>query len=125
MWRANTGGMEAANALWVGEGLTLSDGFAASCADDFMADAYALQIPGAMDAINAWAGEKTHGRIDDIIQEELDPGTRMVLANALYFLGDWEEPFKAEETYDEEFHTALGRQRDDTLYAQHARPALL
>jgi serine protease inhibitor len=108
MWRANTGGMEAANALWVGQGLTLSDEFAASCTDDFMADAYALQIPGAMDAINAWASEKTKGRINDIIEQELDPGIRMVLANALYFLGDWEEPFTADETYDEEFQSAAG-----------------
>ena len=108
MWRANTGGMEAADALWVSEGLTLSDAFAKTCADDFMADAYALEIPGAMDAINAWASEKTNGRIDDIIREELDPATRMVLANALYFLGDWAEPFKAEDTYDEAFHASPG-----------------
>lgn len=108
MWRSNTGGMEAADAVWVGEGLTLSDAFAKSCAEDFMADAYALKIPGAMDAINAWAGEKTHGRIDDIIQDELNPGTRMVLANALYFLGDWTEPFEANETYDEEFSAPSG-----------------
>lgn len=108
MWRANTGGMEAADAVWVGEGLTLSDAFAKACAQDFMADVYALKIPGAMDAINAWAGEKTHGRIDDIIQEELDANTRMVLTNALYFLGDWTQPFKAEETYEEEFNAPSG-----------------
>jgi serpin B len=108
MWRANTGGMEAADALWVGEGLMLSDAFAKTCAEDFMADAYPLVIPGAMDAINAWAGEKTHGRVDDIIREELPPDTAMVLANALYFLGDWTEPFKAEETYDEEFRAPSG-----------------
>lgn len=108
MWRANTGGMEAADAVWVGEGLKLSDTFAKTCTEDYMADAYPLVIPGAMDAINAWASEKTHGRIDDIIQEELDPSTRMVLANALYFLGDWTEPFKSEDTCDEDFSAPSG-----------------
>jgi serine protease inhibitor len=103
MWRSNTGGMEAANALWAGEGLTLSDKFAGICTEDFMADAGALKIPGAMDEINSWAKDKTHGRIDKIIMEELDPSTRMVLANALYFLGKWAAPFEANETYDEQF----------------------
>jgi serpin B len=31
-----------------------------------------------------------------------------VLTNALYFLGDWTEPFKAEETYDEGFNAPSG-----------------
>jgi serine protease inhibitor len=58
-----------------------------------MADALPLNIPGAMNDINAWASDKTHGRIDSIIQQELPPETRLVLCNALYFLGDWEVPF--------------------------------
>ena len=122
MWRANTGGMEAADALWVGEGLTLSDAFAKTCAEDFMADAYALEIPGAMDAINAWASEKTHGRIDDIIQEELSPDTRMVLANALYFLGDWSEPFEANETYDEQFNAPSGGVTTSFMHSMRGVP---
>jgi serpin B len=122
MWRANTGGMEAADAVWVGEGLTLSDEFARTCAEDFMADAYALKIPGAMDAINRWASEKTKGRIDDIILEELDPNTRMVLTNALYFLGDWTEPFEADETYDEEFHASSGNVTASFMHSTRAVP---
>ncbi len=122
MWRANTGGMEAADALWVGEGLTLSDAFAKTCAQDFMADAYPLVIPGAKDAINAWASEKTHGRIDDIIQDELDLGVRMVLANALYFLGDWAEPFTAEETYDESFNAPSGSVTSSFMHSTRGVP---
>jgi|AGTN01.2.fsa_nt_gi Serine protease inhibitor len=122
MWRANTGGMEAADAIWIGEGLTLSDGFAKTCAEDFMADAYALQIPGAMDAINAWAGGKTHGRIDDIIQRELRPDTRMALANALYFLGDWAEPFEANDTRDEAFSAPSGSVTTPFMHSTRAVP---
>jgi serine protease inhibitor len=103
MWRANTGGMEAANSIWLNKDDTFSDTFVRGCTEDFMADAFPLEIPGAMDAINAWAGDKTHGRIDDIIQQELSTDVRLVLCNALYFLGDWETPFEANDTYDEEF----------------------
>ena len=58
--------------------------------------------------VNAWADEKTHGRIKDIIAQELPPETRIVLANALYYLGEWELPFEANDTYDDEFAAPFG-----------------
>jgi serine protease inhibitor len=122
MWRSNTGGMKAANAVWVGEGLTLSDGFAKTCTEDFMADAFPLVIPGAMDTINEWAGDKTDGRIDKIISEELDPGTRMVLTNAMLFLGDWTVPFKAEDTYDEQFRAPGGGAQTPFMHSTRSVP---
>jgi len=108
MWRANTGGMEAANAIWLSDAYTFSDNFADTCTDAFFADAFPLVIPGAKDAVNAWADEKTHGRIKDIIAQELPPETRIVLANALYYLGEWEMPFEANDTYDEAFAAPSG-----------------
>ena len=103
MWRANTGGMEAANALWLGDSYTFRDEFLDTCTQDFMADALPLIIPGAMDDINAWASEKTHGRIEELLTQELPPETELVLTNALYFLGDWEMPFQAQNTRDLNF----------------------
>ncbi len=108
MWRANTGGMEAANAIWLSDVYTFSDPFVNTCTNDFFSDAFPLVIPGAMDAINAWADEKTHGRIQQIVNEELSASTRIVLANALYYLGEWELPFEANDTFDDEFFTPSG-----------------
>ncbi len=108
MWRANTGGMEAANAIWLTDRYTFSDNFINTCTNDFFADAFPLKIPGAMDAVNAWADEKTHGRIKQIITEELPPDSEIVLGNALYYLGEWELPFDANNTYDNEFYTPSG-----------------
>lgn len=108
MWRANTGGMEAANAIWLSDDYTFSKKFITTCTNDFFADAFPLKIPGAMDAVNAWAEEKTHGRIQQIVAEELPDATRIVLANALYYLGEWELPFEANNTYDDEFSTPSG-----------------
>ncbi len=108
MWRANTGGMEAANAIWLSDDYTFSEKFINSCTNDFFADAFPLKIPGAMDAVNVWAEEKTHGRIRQIVTEELPDTTRIVLANALYYLGEWELPFEANNTYDEKFAAPSG-----------------
>lgn len=54
---------------------------------------------GARQKINGWVEEKTNDRIKDIIpQGMLDPLVRLVLANAIYFKGDWASAFKAEST---------------------------
>ena len=108
MWRANTGGMEAANALWLGDKYTFSDAFLDTCTQDFMADALPLTIPGATETINAWAAEKTHDRITELMTEELPPETQIVLTNALYYLGDWVIPFEANDTFDAEFSAPGG-----------------
>ena len=105
MWRANTGGMEAANSIWLSDAHTFSDGFIDTCLNDFMADAMPLVIPGATDEINAWISEKTHGKIDKLLEEELPDITQIVLCNALYYLGEWAQPFESNDTYDEEFTT--------------------
>lgn len=108
MWRCNTGGMEAANSIWLAKDFPFSEAFLSGCTEDFMADAFPLNIPGAMSDINGWAKDKTHGKIDKIIQEELSTDTKLVLCNALYYLGDWEMPFEANDTYDEEFTSPSG-----------------
>jgi serine protease inhibitor len=59
--------------------------------------------------INAWAEEKTRGRIKDLVPPgAVTPDTRIALLNAIYFKGDWAVPFDAELTKDEEFHAAGG-----------------
>jgi serpin B len=87
-----------------------------------MADAMPLEIPGAKDAINAWANEKTHGKIDSIIPQELDPQTRIVLCNALYFLGDWEVPFASDDTYDGDFTSPAGKFKTPFMSDERAVP---
>ena len=116
MWRANTGGTETANAIWLSSDYTFAKRFVDTCTQDHMADAYPLIIPGAKDAVNTWADEKTHGCIRDIIAEELSDDTKIILANALYYLGDWEIPFEANDTYEREFSAPSGRAQ---RYANH------
>lgn len=108
MWRSNNNGMEAANSLWLQKDYGFSTDYLDICADDFMADLFTVDYisdtSGATSAINDWANDKTHGKIPKILNDELSADTRMVLVNALYFLGDWASPFEAESTYDSTFH---------------------
>lgn len=45
--------------------------------------------PGAKDAINAWAEEKTKGLIKGLLDKDPLPETVCILANSLYFSGRW------------------------------------
>ena len=59
--------------------------------------------------INAWAEEKTRGRIKDLVPPGAVTGlTRLALLNAIYFKGDWAVPFDATQTKEEDFHVAGG-----------------
>ncbi|XP_030612266.1 leukocyte elastase inhibitor A-like [Archocentrus centrarchus] len=54
--------------------------------------------------INHWVEKQTQGKIKDMVGETvLSELTRLVLVNAIYFKGTWNEPFLRIETHDAEF----------------------
>lgn len=63
--------------------------------------------------INQWVDEKTRHRIKDLIpRDAVQPDTRLVLVNAIYFLGDWADPFKRDETRPMPFHLTASETKD-------------
>jgi serpin B len=101
--------LEIANAVWYRQGLDVLAGFVSACEQYFDAVVRALDFddPGSVDAINSWVSEKTHGKIDSIV-DGLDSLTMMLLVNAVYFKGDWTTQFEKDSTYDWTFHGAGG-----------------
>ncbi len=66
-------------------------------------------------AINAWVEEKTEEKIKDLIAPDvLDPLTRLVLVNAIYFKGDWKIPFDPDQTDEAPFYVS-GEETVDVL----------
>ncbi len=62
--------------------------------------------------INNWVSNQTNNRIKDIIPPGMiDPLTRLVLANAIYFKATWEYEFDANDTADKPFYLL----NDDTV----------
>jgi len=67
--------------------------------------------------INAWVGEQTADRIPQIVPPEaLDQETRLVLANAIYFLGQWSRRFEEDDTEARAFHAARGARQVPTMH---------
>jgi len=72
---------------------------------------FAHATEAARSAINTWVEQQTQGRITNLLAPGvLGPLTRLVLTNAIYFKGDWEEPFSRNATRREPFLTSAGGQ---------------
>ncbi len=57
--------------------------------------------------INAWVEDRTEKRIKELLPpSSIKPLTRLVLVNAIYFLGNWEHPFDPARTQDQPFSTS-------------------
>lgn len=60
--------------------------------------------------INGWVEKQTRQRIKDLLAPgSLNDLTRLVLVNAIYFKGDWAEPFEAKGTRQEDFLAGTSR----------------
>ncbi len=62
--------------------------------------------------INGWVAKETHDRIKDLVPPRgVDGETRLVLTNAIYFLGDWASPFMKERTGPAAFFSSAADSR--------------
>ncbi|KAI4985702.1 hypothetical protein ZWY2020_018332 [Hordeum vulgare] len=104
--RSASGGPRVAFACGVWSDLTrrLKPAFRDAVVGRYKAEASSVDFRGAPEAarsqINAWAAQETRNLIDSVL-----PATRVVLGNAMYFRGKWEdEPFDKAETAHKPFH---------------------
>ena len=69
------------------------------------------QFEQERERINAWVEKKTEGQIKGLFPERsIKDSTRVVLANAIYFKGNWMEPFSEEDTNEEIFTLVSGEE---------------
>ena len=66
-----------------------------------------FQDEATVGKINSWVSEKTHEKIDKII-EEIGPNAVMYLINAIYFKAAWTTSFDKESTYEGSFTLSDG-----------------
>jgi serpin B len=99
-----------ANSIWHRVELSFKREFLDVNRRYFDAEVTALNFgaPDAASIINGWVNEKTNGRIEEIVDDPIDPSLIMFLINAIYFKGAWTYEFDPEETYDGVFHLPDG-----------------
>ena len=105
--------LEIANAIWYQRGIAVEPNFLSCNQKYFGATVGPLnfQNPRSADIINHWASEKTHGRIPQIVTSDDVENCRLFLANAVYFKGNWSDPFDANDTRNRTFYRPDGSKK--------------
>jgi serine protease inhibitor len=106
--------LSVANRLWGQRGEPFLADFLTVTRRDFGAELglvdFRANAEAARAEINAWVLQQTADKIRDLIPPGvLGPDTRLVLANAIYFRGDWAKQFAKDATTDQPFHVAADR----------------
>jgi serpin B len=122
-----TGGFElaVANALWGAKGYPFRPDYLAMVDKNFHGHLAELNFEvnpeGARKTINDWVAAQTHDRIKNLLPSgTIDPGTRLVLTNAIYFKGKWDLPFEARRTREDDFTSADGSKSKAAFMFQNA-----
>ena len=101
--------LDLANALWVDDEFNPKEPYVNAVRGVYLADVEVVDFmnnseSGGAERINAWASEKTHGKIDRVIDYETAMTLSLALTNAVYFNGTWEKPFPESKTYEGTFY---------------------
>lgn len=108
-----------ANSLWAKEGEPFKPEFIHNIQDFYQVDIKQLNFdhPTAPSIINNWVKQSTNGKIDKII-ERIDSSTVFLLLNAIYFKGNWAEPFAKQATVRRPFTLPNGTQKQHPMMHQ-------
>ena len=106
--------LHTANALWAEKTYPFLAEYVGTAERYYGADTTNLDFKGHPEdsriSINTWVEDKTENRIKDLIPAGvIDPMTRLVITNAIYFKGDWVKQFDKDKTADAEFRMAPGK----------------
>ena len=109
-----------ANSLWAQEGHPFRRQFLQIAKTNYAGDLKEVDFvrgnQSVANEINRWVAETTKERIQNIMPpESLSDVTRLILANAIYFKGAWQNPFEKSETTEQPFHLIGNRVRDVPL----------
>lgn len=102
--------IETANAIWTDKRFPLFEEYIGLCNKYFDAEAATLDFSdktNTLATMNGWCNQKTHGMIPSML-DDISPETITILANALYFKGNWATPFTDYLTVKTDFTNADG-----------------
>lgn len=113
--------LKIADAVYIDEGYPVEPSFTDVVKTHYLAEVTNLDLsnPASADMINAWCKKQTNGLIKKICDESyFGEDLHLVLLNALYFKGEWEEQFKKSNTYEQAFHAESGDTMQEMMHGE-------
>jgi|AntRauTorckE5430_2_1112549.scaffolds.fasta_scaffold02270_4 serpin B len=99
-----------ANGMWLEETMPINKGFIKTTRqltgkDEIHQIAFTKNYKAGRSQINEWIADQTDGNIKDLLEDgSINELTRFVMANAIYFQGDWAIPFDNKLTATNSFY---------------------
>ncbi|WP_163991441.1 serpin family protein [Pyxidicoccus caerfyrddinensis] len=119
--------LRTANRLWGQRGFGFLPSFLGATNSHYGASLeevdFQQDTEAARQHINRWVAKETREKIRELIRKDvLDGLTRLVLTNAIYFQGQWQDPFNADYTQDGvPFHVSSRRTAKVSMMQQTER----
>jgi len=106
-----------ANSIWYRKGFEADEEFLQKNGDYYSASLKSLDFNDkkAPDTINEWVKDATNGTIDKII-DQINDDIMICLINAVYFKGDWKDPFSSNNTYKQVFNSSEKTENIDFMH---------
>jgi serpin B len=104
--------IDVANSIWIQDGFPVQPAYLDTLAENYGAGLFVEDFKNAPEParakINAWVAAQTENQIPSLFPEgSLNLLTRLVVANAVFFHGDWQRPF-THDSSNRTFHTLTG-----------------
>jgi serpin B len=114
--------LKIANSLWIKNGFSPKPEFIERNKEYYSAEVASLDFasPEAPATINSWVRRNTEGKIDKVV-DRIAPEAILFLINAIYFKGQWQVEFEKENTKDDVFRLADGRQKKLPMMSQSGK----
>jgi serpin B len=104
--------LNTANALWTKKDYPFLEEYLGFIDNYYMGKAKDIDFTKPAEAaeiINKWVEVNTGGKIEDMLSSgDINPGTVLILSNAIYFRGSWLTQFNKDDTVDRDFIKSTG-----------------
>ena len=111
----NNNQLQVASAMWIQPNFEPHKAYLDECKAKKM-DIFIEAIRAAK--VNTWAAKHTHNKITEVLKDPLPPNLEMLIANAVYFRADWENPFQERFTHSEPFYLRNGATQEVKMMTQ-------
>ncbi|KAI6206971.1 hypothetical protein M3Y94_00976000 [Aphelenchoides besseyi] len=116
--------LEIANRAYADKSLNVKTEYKELIAKYFNGDFEQLdfsQVDSTVKEINEFVAKMTHNKFRNAVESSMiNDQTRLIIVNAVYFKGNWDDPFEEELTTDEKFYVSAGKSHKVKMMKRHS-----
>lgn len=107
-WRDSSNYLNISNAIWIQKEFTVKENYKNKIIQKYSSDLKTVDFKQeniAANEINDWVTNRTNGLIKNIISpHDINNYTRLIISNAIYFIGKWGDEFDKDLTKLDDFY---------------------